>query len=265
MKRVPDVKITSYTQPIQEFDEEFYRQFQIVIAGLDNIEARRWINSMLHSLVEFDSKETPLIETQRPLIDGGTEGFKGQARVIVPFKTGCFECSLGSLPKQTGFPMCTIRETPRLPEHCIQYAYVISWEEHFGKKAVDKDSYEDMQWIYLKALERGESYGIQGVTYHLTMGVVKNIIPAIASTNALISAACVTECLKFLSSCNFNMNNYMMYMGQTGIYTNTFEYAREDVRKFRLTIIDNRTAGFAKRNRSFKLTKTKHCKIFLIG
>lgn len=119
MNRVPGVKIAFHTNPIQDFDELFYEQFHIVIAGLDNIEARRWMNSMIHQMVKFDKTDSPDPSTQRALIDGGTEGFRGQARLIKPFETGCFECSLASLPPQKGYPMCTVRETPRLPEHCI--------------------------------------------------------------------------------------------------------------------------------------------------
>lgn len=185
------------------------------------------MNSTIHDLVEWDEDGTPKPESQIRMIDGGTEGFAGQARVIIPFESGCYECTKGQLPPQQSYPMCTVRECPRLPEHCIQYAYVIEWENHFGKeKVVDKDSPEDMKWICEKAMERADQYGIQGVNYNLTMGVVKNIIPAIASTNALVSAACVSEVFKALSGCNYGLKNYMQYMGQTSVSTTTYESER---------------------------------------
>lgn len=68
-KRVTGVKITPHNCKIQDFDDEFYMQFQMVVCGLDSIEARRWINSTLVNLVD---EENP--ESLKPLIDGGTEG-----------------------------------------------------------------------------------------------------------------------------------------------------------------------------------------------
>lgn len=227
MQRIPNCRVVAHTSPIQDFDEEFYSKFHIVIAGLDNIEARRWLNSMLHLMVEFDENGEIKPETVRPLIDGGTEGFKGQARLVIPYKTACFECTMKMITPQIAFPLCTIAETPRLPEHCIHYANIIEWEKAFPDKKVDKDSPVDMNWIYEKALERAQKFGIEGVTYMKTIGVVKNVIPAIASTNALISAVCVTEALKVATYISNPVDNYFMYMGGTGIHCQTFQMEKD--------------------------------------
>eukprot|EP00397_Hematodinium_sp_SG-2012_P055213 GEMP01067204.1.p1 GENE.GEMP01067204.1~~GEMP01067204.1.p1 ORF type:complete len:359 (-),score=86.54 GEMP01067204.1:104-1180(-) len=142
------VKVTAHVGKIQDlFEPTWYRNFNVIIAGLDNIDARRWLNSTLHSLARKDKK-------------------------------------------------------------------------------LDADRREDMQWLFEVALKRSQSFGIEGVTYALTMGVVKRIIPAVASTNALISAQLVQEALKISTYCGPVMDNYIMYMGHDGVYSHTFSYEK---------------------------------------
>lgn len=46
----------------------------------------------------------------------------------------------------------------------------------------------------------------------LYQGVVKNIVPAIASTNAIVAATCALETLKIATMCSTGMEVYMQYV-----------------------------------------------------
>ncbi|KAJ7046915.1 hypothetical protein C8F04DRAFT_1062157 [Mycena alexandri] len=223
MKRVPGVKVTPYFGKIQDKDDDYYLQFNLVICGLDSVEARRWMSATLVNLVD---PENP--ESLKPLIDGGTEGFRGQARVILPTITSCYECSLDMLNKPVAFPICTIANTPRLPEHCIEWASVLEWPKVHGDKKLDTDDPEHIGWLYTVAAARAKEFNIEGVTWALTQGVVKHIIPAIASTNAIIAASCCNEAFKIATSSAAYLNNYFMLIGTEGIYSYTFEHEKRD-------------------------------------
>jgi molybdopterin/thiamine biosynthesis adenylyltransferase len=56
----------------------------VILAGLDNREARLWINRSAWKV-------------NRPWFDGAIEGINGVARVFLPGKAPCYECTLGEV------------------------------------------------------------------------------------------------------------------------------------------------------------------------
>jgi len=229
-RRVAGVTVTPHFCPIQDKDSDWYRQFQVIVMGLDSIEARRWLNAMACSLVQYETDDAgvrkPDLSTVIPLVDGGTEGFSGHVRTIFPCVTGCFECTLDLFPPQQAVPLCTIAETPRTAAHCILYAHLIQYPKEFPDDKPDKDDPTYQNWVFTRAAERATQFSIPGVTLMHTQGVIKNIIPAIASTNAIVAAACANEAFKIVTNCAGYLDNNLMYMGGAGLYAPTFKYER---------------------------------------
>lgn len=51
MGRIRGVNVVPHFCRIEEKDVEFYRQFQIIVLGLDSLEARSYINSVICSFI----------------------------------------------------------------------------------------------------------------------------------------------------------------------------------------------------------------------
>ena len=79
---------------------------------------------------------------------------------------------------------------------------MVLWEKEkpFGEDvALDTDNPDHVEWAFRKAQQRANEFEILGVDLRLTQGVLKRIIPAVASTNAVIAGCCALEALKLAS------------------------------------------------------------------
>ncbi|KAJ1732374.1 E1 ubiquitin-activating protein uba2 [Coemansia sp. Benny D160-2] len=107
-----------------EFDVDWFSQFDLVFNALDNLDARRHVNSMC-------------LAAHVPLVESGTAGYLGQVTVISGGKTECFECQPKPAERKT-YPVCTIRSTPTVPIHCIVWAKDYLFAQLFGEKVPDE-------------------------------------------------------------------------------------------------------------------------------
>ncbi|KAK2467920.1 hypothetical protein APHAL10511_000215 [Amanita phalloides] len=116
----PNVRIIPIHGNIKElqYDIIWFRQFDIVLNALDNLDARRHVNKMC-------------MAAQIPLVESGTAGYLGQVQPLLKDVTECFDCIPKPTPKT--FPVCTIRSTPSQPIHCIVWSKSYLLGQLFGE------------------------------------------------------------------------------------------------------------------------------------
>nr|XP_022335086.1 ubiquitin-like modifier-activating enzyme 6 [Crassostrea virginica] len=109
----PDLKIEAQQHKVcpqteeKVYNDAFFEQQDIVVNALDNIEARRYVDSRC-------------VTNQRALLESGTLGTKGHVQVIVPHLTESY--SSQNDPMDESVPYCTLKSFPASIEHCIQWA-----------------------------------------------------------------------------------------------------------------------------------------------
>ncbi|KAK5624896.1 hypothetical protein RRF57_000612 [Xylaria bambusicola] len=101
------------------FNENFWKALDGVTNALDNVEARTYVD---RRCVFF----------QKPLLESGTLGTKGNTQVVLPKLTESYSSSQD--PPEVSFPMCTLRSFPNKIEHTIAWAREL-FETSFVKSA----------------------------------------------------------------------------------------------------------------------------------
>lgn len=103
---------------VSNYNDGFYEHQDMVVNALDNVEARRYVDSRC-------------VTNQKALLESGTMGTKGHVQVILPHLTESYGSQRD--PVDEDIPYCTLKSFPAQIEHCIQWARD-KFESSFAQK-----------------------------------------------------------------------------------------------------------------------------------
>lgn len=145
----PDLQVDAHLNkvcPATEgiYSDSFYSRLNLVVTALDNVEARRYVDSRC-------------VSNQKALLDSGTMGTKGHTEIIVPNMTESYNSHRD--PPEEEIPFCTLKSFPSVIEHTIQWA-----RDKFENAFVHKPSLYNSFWqthstaeVVLQRMKSGES------------------------------------------------------------------------------------------------------------
>ncbi|XP_065573384.1 ubiquitin-like modifier-activating enzyme 1 isoform X1 [Artemia franciscana] len=89
------------------YDDDFFSQLNGVANALDNIDARLYMDRRC-------------VFYEKPLLESGTLGTKGNTQVVIPHLTESYGASQD--PPEKEIPICTLKNFPNAIEHTLQWA-----------------------------------------------------------------------------------------------------------------------------------------------
>lgn len=108
----PYIKITSQENRVGPdteniYTDDFFEQLDGVANALDNVDARMYMDRRC-------------VYYNKPLLESGTLGTKGNVQVVIPKVTESYSSSQD--PPEKSIPICTLKNFPNAIEHTLQWA-----------------------------------------------------------------------------------------------------------------------------------------------
>jgi molybdopterin/thiamine biosynthesis adenylyltransferase len=180
----PNITIKAYHTSLERLQPIIYQKADVVIGGLDSMNARLNLNSHC-------------IRFGKPLVDGGVSGYHGHMYTVFPYINACYECNPIPVGESDEMAACTVVGIPRKRIHCV-FKGDMAFKEKFDRDPNPKNV-KDIAFIQKEANTLVEKHNFPP---HFTKSDIIQIIdrhdPGIITINALISAMESHEAIKII-------------------------------------------------------------------
>jgi molybdopterin/thiamine biosynthesis adenylyltransferase len=201
------IEIVGYHCTLERLDPEIYRRADVIVGGLDSINARKNLNAQA-------------VRFKKPLIDGGVSGYHGHVYTIFPFENACYECYPIPQLDIDDMNACTVVGIPRKRTHCLLKANMAFKEKY--KRDPNPQKIEDIENLQNDANSMVMTYNFLPVfTKTEVIKLIDRHEPGIITINAVIASLQSHETVKILNWLKGNMalgepqKEYVIYNGMT--------------------------------------------------
>lgn len=180
----PNITIKGYHTSLERLDPAIYQAADVVIGGLDSMNARLNLNAQC-------------LRFKKPLVDGGVSGYHGHLYTIFPYQNACYECNPLPVPESDDMAACTVVGIPRKRIHCV-FKGNMAFQEKYDRDPNPKDINEIkfIQEIANKLVKKHNF--LPEYTKDDIVMIIDRHDPGIITVNAIISALQSHEAIKIL-------------------------------------------------------------------
>ena len=212
----PNITINGHHSSLERLDPEIYKKADVIIGGLDSINARLNLNAQA---VRFN----------KPLCDGGVGGYNGHVYTIYPGENACFECYPQPTAESDEMAACTVVGIPRKRIHCV-FKGNMEFSEKFGRDPTPSNM-EDIKFItdFANNLVKVHNF-LPEYSMDKVVEIIDRHDPGIITINAIISAIQSHEVIKILHYIKGNTNlgvPFKSYMILNGMSMHTYHVEKK--------------------------------------